>query len=212
VIILPSKALRDCLPAVTAAWVALASLPALAQNNQGPPNALQGFSMNRDVPVKIEATTLEVRDKDKVATFLGNVHLVQGDTTMRCKSLVVYYEDNRDKDKNKDKKTAGSGMKAAEPGPGGQQQIRRIEAKGGVHVTQKDQFATGETGIFDMTTNTVTLMGNVVVTRGKDILRGHRLVVDLTTGVSRMEAGRPGQGRVEGLFQPSQRDPRAPPR
>jgi lipopolysaccharide export system protein LptA len=48
----------------------------------------------------------------------------------------------------------------------------------------------------------VTLEGNVVVTRGKDVLRGHRLVVNLTTGVSRMEA--PGTGRVEGLFLPNQ--------
>lgn len=195
-----SKLLRVGLLAAIASAMAFAAAPARAQQKDGPPNALQGFSLNRDVPVKIEATTLEVRDKDKRATFLGNVYLVQGDTTMRCKSLVVYYDDQSSK----------SRMKAAEPGPGGQQRIRRIEAQGGVHVTQKDQFATGETGIFDMISNTVTLVGNVVVTRGKDILRGHRLVVDLTTGVSRMEAGRPGHGRVEGLFQPGQRDIRKP--
>ena len=43
---------------------------------------------------------------------------------------------------------------------------------------------------------TVTLTGNVVVMRGQDVLRGQRLVVDLTNGVSRMD-----HGRVEGLFQ-----------
>ena len=37
--------------------------------SQGPPNALQGFSQNRDQPVHIEAATLEVRDKQKQATF-----------------------------------------------------------------------------------------------------------------------------------------------
>ena len=41
--------------------------------SKGPPNALQGFSQNHDQPVHIEAATLEVRDKDKVATFSGNV-------------------------------------------------------------------------------------------------------------------------------------------
>jgi lipopolysaccharide export system protein LptA len=87
-------------------------------------------------------------------------------------------------------------MKAAEPGPAGQRQIRRIEAKGGVVVVQKDQNATGDAAIFNMRENTVTLTGNVVVTRGQDILRGQRLVVDLTSGVSKMD-----QGRVEGLFQ-----------
>ena len=59
----------------------------------GPPNALQGFSQNRDKPIKISSASLEVRDKDKVATFSGDVHLVQGDTTLRSKSLVVFYND-----------------------------------------------------------------------------------------------------------------------
>ena len=93
-------------------------------------------------------------------------------------------------------------MQAATPGPGGQQQIRRLEARGGVVVTQKDQTATGEAGIFDMKTNTVTLTGNVVMTQGQNVLRGERLVVDLTTGVSRVESGKGGQGRVQGLFLP----------
>ena len=56
------------------------------------PNALQGFQQNRGQPVQIEASRLEVRDKEKVATFTGNVKVVQGDTTMRCKTLVVFYE------------------------------------------------------------------------------------------------------------------------
>src|SRR5205814_5686091 len=77
-----------------------------------------------------------------------------------------------------------------------------IDATGGVLVTQKDQNATGDAGIFDTRANTVTLSGNVVVTRGKDIMRGQRLVVDLTTGVSHMESG---GGRVEGLFQSAPR-------
>jgi len=63
-----------------------------AQPSKGPPNALQGFSQNRGQPVEIDAATLEVRDKDKVATFAGDVHVKQGDTTMRSKSLVVFYE------------------------------------------------------------------------------------------------------------------------
>ena len=65
---------------------------ARAAASKGPPNALQGFSQNRDQPVHIEAATLEVRDKDKVATFNGDVRVKQGDTGMRCKSLVVFYE------------------------------------------------------------------------------------------------------------------------
>jgi lipopolysaccharide export system protein LptA len=41
-----------------------------------------------------------------------------------------------------------------------------------------------------MQSNTVTLNGNVVVTHGKDVVRGQRLVVDLGTGVSHIDGGR----------------------
>jgi lipopolysaccharide export system protein LptA len=171
-----------------------ASLAAPVQT--GVPNALQGFSKNRDQPVKIDSASLEVRDKDKIATFSGNVHLSQGDTTLRCKTLVVYYDDS----------ARSATLKAAAPNPAGHQQISRLEAKGGVTVNQKDQTATGSTGVFDMKTNTVTLSGNVVVTQGQNVLRGERLIVDLTSGVSRVEGG-----RVQGLFLPhSQHDQRQP--
>ena len=59
---------------------------------QGVPNAMQGFSQNRDQPIKIEAASLEMRDKKKEATFAGNVKVVQGDTTMTSKTLVVFYD------------------------------------------------------------------------------------------------------------------------
>ena len=167
------------------------------QKNQGPPNALQGFSQNRDEPVKIRAASLEVREKDKQATFTGDVHVLQGDTEMRCKLLTVFYEED----------TGTRNVKAGEPGPGGDKQIKRIEAKGSVVVVQKDQNAAGDAAIFNMRENTVTLIGNVVVTRGADILRGQRLVVDLTTGVSKMD-----QGRVEGLFQSGPRNTPSDPR
>src|SRR5262245_43304654 len=65
-----------------------------------------------------------------------------------------------------------------------------MEARGSVVVTQKDQVATGERGDFDMRTNVVTLSGKVVVTKGQDVLRGERLIVNLTDGVSKMEGGR----------------------
>ena len=176
-------------------------LPAQTQTaSQGPPNALQGFSQNRDQPVHIEAATLEVRDKQKQATFSGDVRVKQGDTGLRCKSLVVFYEQSGEPT------DSGKTLQAASPGPGGEQRIKRLEARGGVVVTQKDQTATGELGIFDMKTNTVTLTGNpVIMTQGQNVLRGGKLVVDLTSGVSRVEAGKSGQG-VQMLVQPAAPD------
>jgi lipopolysaccharide export system protein LptA len=181
----------------------MVGIAAIAQPSKGPPNALQGFSQNHDQPVHIDAATLEVRDKDKVATFSGNVHVTQGDTDMRCKTLVVFYEqDGDDKSKN---------IAVANPGPGGQQRIKKLEARGGVVVKQKEQTATGDLGLFDMPTNTVTLSGNVIMTQGQNILKGDKLVVDLATGVSRVESGKNGQGRVQGLFLPGSAPNMGPP-
>ena len=187
-----------CVFVLMAAWLIVAGIAAQAQTgSKGPPNALQGFSQNRDQPVHIEAATLEVRDKQKEATFSGDVRVKQGDTGLRCKSLVVFYEQNGE---GADK---GKTLQAAAPGPGGEQRIKRLEARGGVVVTQKDQTATGELGIFDMKTNTVTLTGNpVVMTQGQNVLRGGKLVVDLTSGVSRVEGG-----RVQGLILPGSSGP-----
>jgi lipopolysaccharide export system protein LptA len=69
-----------------------------------------------------------------------------------------------------------------------------------VVVTQKDQVVTGETAVFDTKTNLVTMLGGVILTQGKNVLRGDRLMVDMTTGVSRVESD---SGRVQGLFQSS---------
>ena len=182
-----------------AAWavaVWAAAMPcAMAQPGAtNAPNALQGFQQNRGQPVQIEASRLEVRDKDKMATFSGNVKVVQGDTTLRCKSLVVFYEQQ-----NKDgSHPPVQAMPAAKPGPGGSSQISKLEASGGVTVTQKEQTATGDRALFDMKANTVTLLGNVLVSQGPNVMRGEKLVVDLTSGVSRVEAGK---GPVRMLIQ-----------
>jgi lipopolysaccharide export system protein LptA len=169
---------------------------------QGVPNAMQGFSQNRDKPIQIDAGSLEVRDKEKAATFKDNVKVVQGDTTLRCKTLIVYYEGGA---------TPGaaptpapkSAMTSATPGPTGSSSIRRLEAKGGVIVTQKEQTVTGDNGVFDMKANIVTMQGNVVLTKGDNVLKGDRLIVDMTTGVSRVESN---SGHVQGLFKSSGQD------
>ena len=188
---------NSCRAFAAAAMLLAVASNAMAQPNtsqpsasKGPPNALQGFSQNRGQPVQIEAGALEVRDKDKVATFSGNVKVVQGDTVMRCKSLVVFYEQQ-----NKDGQAAQT-MKAATPGPGGSSQISRLEATGGVTVNQKEQTATGDSALFDMKANTVTLKGNVVVSQGQNVMRGDRLVVNLTTGVSQVLAGQSSPVKV----------------
>jgi lipopolysaccharide export system protein LptA len=56
---------------------------------------------------------------------------------------------------------------------------------------------TGETAVFETKTNLITMLGSVVLTQCKNVLRGDRLMVDMTTGVSRVESE---SGKVQGLF------------
>ena len=170
----------------------------------GVPNAMQGFTQNRDQPIQIEAAALEMRDKKKEATFSGNVKVVQGDTTMTSKTLVVFYESSSAQGTpppSKAKAPKSAPMQSAQPGPGGSSSIKRLEAKGNVVVTQKDQVVTGETAIFDTKANLITMLGGVVLTQCKNVLRGDRLLVDMTTGVSRVESD---SGRVQALIQQGQ--------
>jgi lipopolysaccharide export system protein LptA len=181
----------------------IAGSAAGAQNAvTGVPNAMQGFSQNRDQPIQIDAATLEMRDKKKEATFSGNVKVVQGDTTMTSKTLVVFYESTPAAAPPANAKaTAKSApMQSTTAGPGGSSSIKRLEARGNVVVTQKDQVVTGETAVFDTKANLITMLGGVVLTQAKNVLRGDRLLVDMTTGVSRVESD---SGRVQGLFQSS---------
>ena len=165
---------------------------------QGVPNAMQGFTQNRDQPIQIEAASLEMRDKKKEATFSGNVKVVQGDTTMTAKTLVVFYEGGSPASPPTAAKPTKAGpLQSATPGPGGSSSIKRLEAHGGVVVTQKDQVVTGETAIFDTKANLITMIGGVVLTQCKNVLRGDRLMVDMTTGVSRVESD---SGKVQALL------------
>jgi lipopolysaccharide export system protein LptA len=169
-----------------------------APRDTGTPNAMQGFSKNKGQPVNIEAERLEVHDKDKTATFTGKVVVTQGDTIMRCKTLTVFYVGQPGKD--------DAAKPVAKDANGSDQKIKKLEARGDVVVNQNDQIATGEMAIFDMDTNMVTMTGGtsgVVLTQGQNVLRGTKLVVDMTTGFSRVESGSGNGGRVQGLFVPS---------
>lgn len=158
-------------------------------------NPMQGFSQNGKQPIHIDAAKLEVRDKNKVATFSGDakgdVRVTQGDTVMQAKTLTVYYDqDSAD----------GAKQASAASAASGNQRIRRLEAKGDVIVTQKDQTVTGKVAVFDTRANTVTMSGGVVLTQGQNVVQGESLVMDMTTGVSKVDPGK--NGRVRTLLIP----------
>jgi lipopolysaccharide export system protein LptA len=184
---------------------AQAPRPAPAAPVQG---LLQG-GQDKDQPVQIEAASLEVRDKNKMATFSGDVQVVQGDTTMKCQKLVVFYgQEVGIAQAGAPPPDAKPAPTSALPGPKGAQNIRRIEARGGVTVITKDQNASGDLGVYDLIAKTITLTGNVVVSQGQNVIHGERVVVDTVTGNARVESNNQGGGttpsRVRALIQPNQ--------
>ena len=193
--------------ALLASGLAAAQAPRPAA---GPPvqSLLQG-GQDKDQPVQIEAASLEVRDKNKTATFAGDVQVVQGDTTMKCQKLVVFYgQEVGIGQGGAQAGTPAPDTKPAMAGPKGAQNIRRIEARGGVTVITKDQNASGDLGVYDLIAKTITLTGNVVVSQGQNVIHGERVVVDTVSGNARVESNNQGGGgtpsRVRALIQPNQ--------
>jgi lipopolysaccharide export system protein LptA len=127
---------------------------------------------------------------------------------MTSKILVVFYDSatvpaSTPTDNSRRAVKSAPPIQSATPGPGGSSSIRRLEAKGGVVVTQKDQVVTGQAAVFDTKTNLITMLGGVVLTQCKNVVRGDRLLVDMTTGVSRVESD---SGKVQALVNQSGQD------
>ena len=93
------------------------------------------------------------------------------------------------------------------------QGIYKIEAEGGVFFATPLETAQGDKGFYNVDTNTIDLLGNVLLTRDKNVLKGTRLTYNLQTGRSILTGGAAaGSGRVRGLFLPNQAKPIEPPK
>jgi len=201
--------LRLCAAVLALAAPGLAAAQGQHPAVQSPTQSILQGGENKDQPIQIESASLEVRDKSKIATFYGNVQVVQGDTTMKCQTLVVFYgaEDGAGKIAASNEPAAAKPQAPSQPVPiipQSAQDIRRIEARGSVTVVTKDQNASGDVGVYDLKAKTITLTGNVVVTQGKNILHGDRVVVDTTTGNAHVESNAAtAQNRVRALILPS---------
>lgn len=150
---------------------------------------------DRNQPVEIAADSLEVLQANEKAIFRGNVEVHQGAVMMTAATMTVYYKQQSDK-------AAAAGAAGA---------VSRIEADGGVHLSTAQETARGHKGVYDVDGRKVTLVGDVLLTRGKNILKGEKLTYDLDSGQSVLGAGaatnadgtvKQGGGRVKALFVP----------
>lgn len=147
---------------------------AIAQMRDG--GVVASYASGSGEPIEIVADVLEVNDNEKAAIFKGNVSATQGDFNLRAKELQVTYS----------AQDQGGNKEGAAAAPGGNPDIVRIDAKGKVLATTKDdQTVTSDWAVFDVKKQLVTIGGDVVLSRGSDVIRGSRLVIDLKSGMSR---------------------------
>jgi len=168
------------------------SRPAPSRSQAAPDGESNGWRFRTDpnAPIEIEADVLDVDDKVKTATFRGDVRVVQGEFTIRTVELVATYTGQA---------TASLTEPAGQTAKPAGAQLTRVQARRKVVVTSKDdQSATGDWAEFDVKANTVVIGGDVTLTQGRNVVRGPRLVIDMTTGLSRMETGKPAAAQTAG--------------
>jgi lipopolysaccharide export system protein LptA len=170
----------------------LLTTAALAQGDSKDRAAGFGNFGSSKEPIKIDADRLDVFDKEGRAVFTGNVVAVQGESTMNCTLMTVFYEQNRDQ-------AGGRGVVPTTQGAN-DSSIKKIDCKGPVTIVSKTQVATGNDATFDRQANKIYLIGNAALSDGPNVTRGERVVYDLNTGVANIET-KPG-GRVKALFVP----------
>lgn len=146
-----------------------AAAPAAAQTS-----ALKNH--NTDAPIDFDAARIEVRDKDNQALLSGDVKIRQAEMRLEADNVKIFY----------------LRPKTGDP------QVRRLDADGNVRLTSPTERATGRIGIYDVTAKQITMIGNVVLTRGESVLRGQRLSVDLESGRSTLDGAGAGGGATPG--------------
>lgn len=149
---------------ITACLLALAT-PLAAQTDID----LGGLRADPGAPVEVTADSLNVDQDSGTAIFEGNVLIGQGDLRISAGRVQVVYSD--------------------ETGD-----IAQLEASGGVTFVTDTEAAEAESASYDLTSGTLTLNGDVLLTQGNSALSAEQMVVNLTTGNAQMT------GRVRTTF------------
>lgn len=139
-----------------------------------------------DAPINIDSDSFQADLNGKTGTWRGNVVVTQGDMKLRANSVRVSTVDG-----NADKVNATGNVVVDSPASG---------------------TATGENGVYDVPRKIVTMNGNVVLKKSKDVMRGSQLSVNLVTGQATLGGGVKSQnspgGRVQAIFSPNSGAPR----
>ncbi|MEY4706413.1 MAG: hypothetical protein RJB58_136 [Pseudomonadota bacterium] len=139
---------------------------------------------NANADININSDSFQADLNGKTGTWQGNVVVTQGDIKMRANSVRVTTLDG-----DADKVNASGNVVVDSPASG---------------------TATGDNGVYDVPRKIVTMIGNVVLKKDKNVMRGSQLTVNLVTGQATLGGGVKSQattgGRVQAVF-PSRSKP-----
>lgn len=120
--------------------------------------------------------------QQRMAVAVGDAVAKRGDRTIRADTLTARFTEDKT----------------------GKQQLSRVEADGNVVITTPNEIARSRQAVYTVANETAILTGDVKITQGRNQLNGQRAEVNLRTGVSRLLAGKGGDGRVKGIFVPQE--------
>lgn len=154
-------------------------------------------------PVDIESDQLQVVDAERKAVFSGNVDAQQGDARLKSRTLTVFFAPS---DAAQGSQSAGEALGASFG------EIERLIADGDVLYLTPAERARGDYGVYEMRTDTITLTGNVIVTRGDNVIKGDKMTIEVASGKTTISSNAQTAGgkkppRVRGVFQ---QDPKSP--
>ncbi|MDZ4391758.1 LptA/OstA family protein [Cypionkella sp.] len=153
-----------------------ALLVALAQTAlaQGAEVAFGGLKADPTAQVEVNADTLTVNQGDGTAMFSGNVVVSQGAMKLSANEVRVAYGAD---------KTS----------------IETLYATGKVLLVNATDAAQADNAVYTIASGEVVMTGNVLLTQGQAAMSAGKLVIDLKTGMGRME------GRVKTTFVPGKK-------
>ena len=113
---------------------------------------------NSNAPIDFGADHIELQDKANRAVLSGSVSVKQADMTLNSARMTVAY--------------TGEVI-------GGNPQVSRLDASGGVTVRRPDQTAKSQYAIYDLNQRTILMMGDVTLTQGGNVTHSQRLTLNL---------------------------------
>ena len=150
-----------------------------------PLSAHAQFARNNSAP--IDATADDIVNSGGTTILTGQVDVRQGDTRILADRMKIF------------------GGVAAAGGSAAETDISRIEATGNFYYITPEQEVRGNNGIYVQSTDTFTVRGDVILLQGENVVTGDTLIYNLTTEEARVVGSCKGRrcgskGRVKILL------------